>query len=208
MWRFWSLGVVHKFTEMADSSKWMLGLFYLIDTVKGKEISIFISPEQTQNPKRLIGSVIRRCEAVVDARGGHTRYWTSQTSIQHDNFCLSMICSVDDVKKFCWYCYAHMNLNYTIFVDFFLYVKTFEHQTLVSFLLLTSIYLSVDCCHRGFINIYLSVDCCHRGFINIYLSGDCCHRGFKNIYLSGDCCHRGFKNIYLASNLFIVKVRT
>jgi hypothetical protein len=37
----------------------------------------------------------------------------------HDNLCLSMICS-DDVKKLCWYClicYAHMNLNYTIFVD-------------------------------------------------------------------------------------------
>jgi len=32
-----------------------------------------------------------------------------------------------------------MNLYYTIFVDFFLYVKNIEHQTLVSFLLLTSI---------------------------------------------------------------------
>jgi hypothetical protein len=64
----------------------------------------------------------RRCEAVVAARGGHTRYWTPQTSILHDNFCLSMICSDNDVEKFCWYClicYAHMNLNYTIFVDFF-----------------------------------------------------------------------------------------
>jgi hypothetical protein len=39
-----------------------------------------------------------------------------------------------------FYSYAHMNLNYTIFVDFFLYVKHIEHQTLVSFLLLTSIY--------------------------------------------------------------------
>jgi hypothetical protein len=33
----------------------------------------------------------------------------------------------------------YMNLNYTTFVDFFLYVKNIEHQTLVSFLLLTSI---------------------------------------------------------------------
>jgi hypothetical protein len=85
----------------------------------------------------------RRCEAVVAARGGHTRYWTPQTSILHDNFCLSMICSGNDVEKFCWYClicYAHMNLNYT----FFLYVKNIEHQTLVSFLLLTSIYHRVE----------------------------------------------------------------
>jgi hypothetical protein len=51
---------------------------------------------------------------------------------------LAMICSDNDVDKFCWYClicYAHMNLNYTIFADFFLYVKHIEHQTLVSFLL-------------------------------------------------------------------------
>jgi len=33
-----------------------------------------------------------------------------------------------------------MNLNYTIFVDIFLYVKIIEHQILVTFLLLTSIY--------------------------------------------------------------------
>jgi hypothetical protein len=36
--------------------------------------------------------------------------------------CLSMICSDNDVEQFCWYClscYAHMNLNYTIFVDLF-----------------------------------------------------------------------------------------
>jgi hypothetical protein len=59
---------------MADSSKWMLGLFYLIDAVKGKEISIFFSLEQTENPKRLIASMLRRCEVVVAARGGHTRY--------------------------------------------------------------------------------------------------------------------------------------
>jgi hypothetical protein len=32
------------------------------------------SPEQTENPKRWIGSMRRRCEAVVAARGGHTRY--------------------------------------------------------------------------------------------------------------------------------------
>ena len=66
-------------------------------------------------------SMRQRCEAIVVARGGHTRYWTLQTFILHDNFCLSMICS-DNVDKFSWYfliCYAHMNLNYTIFVDFF-----------------------------------------------------------------------------------------
>ena len=32
-----------------------------------------------------------------------------------------------------------MNLNYMISVDFFLYVKNIKHQTLASFLLLTSI---------------------------------------------------------------------
>jgi hypothetical protein len=55
-----------------------------------------------------------RCETVVAARGGHTRYWTPQTSILHGNFCLFMICSDNDVEKFCWYClicYAHINLN-------------------------------------------------------------------------------------------------
>jgi len=31
-----------------------------------------------------------------------------------------------------------MNLNYTIFVDFFLYVKNIEHETLISFILLIS----------------------------------------------------------------------
>jgi hypothetical protein len=36
--------------------------------------------------KRLIGSIRRRCEAVVAARGGHTRYWTPQTS-DHDGPC-------------------------------------------------------------------------------------------------------------------------
>jgi hypothetical protein len=94
--------------------------------------------------QRVIGSMRRRCEALVSARDGHTRYWTPYTSILHDNFCLSMICSDNDVEKFCWYClicYAHMNLNYTIFVDIsFLYVKNIDHQTLVSFLLLTSMY--------------------------------------------------------------------
>ena len=72
--------------------------------------------------QRLIGSIRRTCKTVVAARGGQTRYWTPQTSILHDNFCLSMICSDNNVEKFCWYCficYAHMNLNYTIFVDFF-----------------------------------------------------------------------------------------
>jgi hypothetical protein len=67
------------------------------------------------------GSMRRRCEAIVAARGGHTRYWTPQTSILHHNFGLSMICSDNDVEKFFWYCpicYAHMHLNYTIFVDF------------------------------------------------------------------------------------------
>jgi hypothetical protein len=47
--------------------------------------------------QRLTGSMRRRCDAVVAARGGHTRYWTPQTSILHDNFCLSMICS--DTKE-------------------------------------------------------------------------------------------------------------
>jgi hypothetical protein len=71
----------------------------------------------------------RRYEAVVAARGSHTRYWTPKTSILHDNFCLFMICSVNDVEKFCWYClinYAHIILNYTIFVDLFLYVWNIE----------------------------------------------------------------------------------
>ena len=54
--------------------------------------------------KRLICSMRQRCEAVVAARGGHTRYWTQRTSILHDNFCLSMICSENDVDTFCWYC--------------------------------------------------------------------------------------------------------
>jgi hypothetical protein len=72
--------------------------------------------------QRLIGSMRRRCEAIVAARGGHTRYWTPQTFILNDNFCLFMTCSYNYVEKFCWYyfiCYTHMNLNYTIFVDFF-----------------------------------------------------------------------------------------
>jgi hypothetical protein len=54
-----------------------------------------------------------------------------------------MICSDNDVEKLCRYsliCYSHMNPNYTIFVDFFLCVKNIEHQSLISFLLLTSIY--------------------------------------------------------------------
>ena len=46
----------------------------------------------------LIGSMRRRCEAVVAARVGHT---TSETSILHDNFCLSMICFDNDVENFC-----------------------------------------------------------------------------------------------------------
>jgi hypothetical protein len=45
----------------------------------------------------------QRCEATVAARSGHTRYWTPQTSILHDNFCLSMICSDNAATKFCWY---------------------------------------------------------------------------------------------------------
>ena len=82
-------------------------------------------------------------ESVVAARGGHVCYWNQQTSILHDNLCLSMICSDNDVENFCWYCHiccGHMNLKYTICVDFFfLYVKNIEHQALVSFLLLTGI---------------------------------------------------------------------
>ena len=63
-------------------------------------------------------SVMRGCRCCK--RWSHT-----QTSILHDNFCLSMICSDNDIEKFCWYClicYAHMNLNYTIFVDFFFFM--------------------------------------------------------------------------------------
>ena len=88
--------------------------------------------------QRLIGSMRQRCEATVAARSGHTRYWTPQTSILHDNFCLSMICSDNDDEKFCWYCligYVHMNLNYTIFVDFFSLCKTFwaSNPCIISF---------------------------------------------------------------------------
>jgi hypothetical protein len=94
--------------------------------------------------KRLIGSIRRRCEAVVAARGGHTRYWTPQTSILHDNFCLSMICSDNNVDKFCWYClicHAHVYLNYTIFVEFFsLCTKYWAWISCIVFFLLTSIY--------------------------------------------------------------------
>jgi hypothetical protein len=86
----------------------------------------------------LIGSMRRRCEAVVSARGGHTRCWTPQASILHDNFCLSMISSDNDVEKFCWYClicYVHMNLNYTIFLDFFSLCKKYRasNPCIVSF---------------------------------------------------------------------------
>jgi len=43
MWRFWSCGVVHEFNKMADSSKSVdVGLFYLVDAVKGKKISIYL----------------------------------------------------------------------------------------------------------------------------------------------------------------------
>jgi hypothetical protein len=80
----------------------------------------------------------RRCEAVIAARGGHTCYWTPQTSILYDNFCLSMICSDNDVEKFWWYClicFGHMNLNYTIFVDFFSLCKKYwaSNPCIVSF---------------------------------------------------------------------------
>jgi epoxyqueuosine reductase QueG len=71
--------------------------------------------------QRFIGSMRRRCEAIVAARGGHTHHLVLQTSILHDNLCLSMICYDNDVEKCFWYClicYAHVNLNYTIFFDF------------------------------------------------------------------------------------------
>ena len=88
--------------------------------------------------QRSIGSMRRRCEAVIAARGGHTCYWTPQTSILYDNFCLSMICSDNDVEKFWWYClicFGHMNLNYTIFVDFFSLCKKYwaSNPCIVSF---------------------------------------------------------------------------
>jgi hypothetical protein len=60
----------------------------------------------------------------------------SANSILHYNFCLAMICSDNDVEKFCWYCficYAHMNLNYTIFVDIFLCKKNAWNPCIVSF---------------------------------------------------------------------------
>jgi hypothetical protein len=47
--------------------------------------------------QRLIGYMHHICEAVVVARGGHTRYSTPQTIILHDNFCLSMIWFDNDV---------------------------------------------------------------------------------------------------------------
>jgi hypothetical protein len=64
----------------------------------------------------------QRCEAVVAARGGHTRYWTPKTSILHDNFYLSMICSDNDVEKFWWYyliCYAHTEQIYHVWERYF-----------------------------------------------------------------------------------------
>ena len=50
--------------------------------------------------QRLIGSMRRRCEAVATAKGCHTRY--------------------------CLMCYAHMNLNYTIFVDNFFSIFVYK----------------------------------------------------------------------------------
>ena len=88
--------------------------------------------------KRLIGSIRRRCEAVVAARGGHTRYWTPQTSILHDNFCLSIICWNLLILPYLLCPYESKLYDFCRF--FFLYVKNIEHQTLVSFLLLASIY--------------------------------------------------------------------
>ena len=75
--------------------------------------------------QRSIGSMRRRCEAVDAARGGHTRYWTPEISILHDNFFLFIICSDNDVEKFYWYrliyyAHIHMNLNFTIFAGFIL----------------------------------------------------------------------------------------
>ena len=51
--------------------------------------------------QRFIGSMRRRCEDVIAARGGHTRCLTPQTSILHDNFCLSMICFDNDIANIC-----------------------------------------------------------------------------------------------------------
>ena len=61
----------------------------------------------------------------------------SQTSLLHDTFCLSMICSDNDIEIL-WifpYLFLHMNLNYTIFVDFFLYAKQYwvSNPCIVSF---------------------------------------------------------------------------
>ena len=68
----------------------------------------------------------------------HTRYWTPRTSILHDNFCLPIICSDNDVEIFGWYCltcYVHMNLNHTNFVDYFSLCKKYwaSNPCIVSF---------------------------------------------------------------------------
>ena len=103
--------------------------------------------------QRLIGYMRRRCEAVVAARGGHTHYWTPQTSILNDNFCLSMTCSYNDVEKLCCYCficYTHMNLNYTSFVIFFCLCKILSIKPLCHFFcwsILTNIVIIFDIIH-------------------------------------------------------------
>ena len=91
-----------------------------------------------EHPTSLYPTIDWFCASEIAARGGHTCYWTLQTSILHDNFCLSTICSDNDVEKCCWYClicYAHMNLNYTIFVDFVSLCKKYwtSNPCIVSF---------------------------------------------------------------------------
>ena len=80
----------------------------------------------------------RKCEAVI-ARGDYTRYWTPQTSILYDDFWLCFVL-IMMLINFVGIALFAMPINYTIFADFFLYVKNIEHQTLVLFHLLTSIY--------------------------------------------------------------------
>ena len=71
----------------------------------------------------LYASEMRSCRCCK--RWSHTLL-NSANSILHDNFCLSMICSNNDVEKLCWYCLiCYMNLNYTIFVDFFSLCKKY-----------------------------------------------------------------------------------
>ena len=135
-----------------------------------------------------------------------------------------MICSDNDVDKFCWYClicYAHMNLNYTIFVDFFLYVKNIKHQTLVSFLWLTSIYFYIVQQYRITGNFFgFRLKRRHLIFADFFSSADWKPRHRKkkrkkkkmyvlNLHCIYDisCCHIYFCHDFFVFCLFIVFLR-